>query len=301
MGSTCSDRYDRSIRLFTTDGQLQIQETSVMVVGCGGLGSVLVEELARLGVEQLVLVDPDVVEESNLSRLVGSMPEHIGEPKVQVLGQHIWHTCPDVDVDTYPERVQDLPMSVFGDVDVIAAGVDTVTARSYTNEMAVRYEVPYIDAGVRIDTDNEEVGAVEGVAQTIQPGQSACFDCLDRGDPQQMRIEGLSDGELWDEVDRGYLPADVLEPEPAVVHLNGVVASHAVDQFTRLVTGILEPVDLLRIDLLGYELVPMHSDRKDHCVTCGEDGVLGRGKPAPVDDGSERSDPGVDIPEVNQG
>jgi len=126
--------------------------------------------------------------------------------------------------------------------DLLVAGVDQISARMWLNQFAVRHCIPYVDAGVVIDTEDEDtITAMEGYIQVIAPGATACFDCMDRGDPEQARIESLSDEALQEEVERGYIDETTLSPEPAVVPLNGVVASKTVQTVAKLVTGYDAP------------------------------------------------------------
>lgn len=272
------DRFDRSIRTLGQEGQQELASTHVAVVGCGGLGSVLIEELARLGVQEFTLVDSDVVEESNLPRLVGAMREHVDRPKVEVLENHLWHIAPNCEVAAVQSPVQEAE-DQLEDVDVIMAGVDQVRARMWLNEFAVRTLTPYIDAGVIIETDDTDTGAVasemHGFIQTVVPGVTGCFACLDRGDQEQARRERLSEEELEEQVEQGYVEESELAPEPAVIQLNGAVASMAVNEFSKLVTGFDVPTGFLRYEGLGHELVPMGTTPSGACPVCGE--LLGHG------------------------
>ncbi|MFC5133515.1 MULTISPECIES: HesA/MoeB/ThiF family protein [Haloferacaceae] len=284
-------RYDRNIRAVTEDGQQAVASSSVAVVGCGGIGSVLVEQLARLGVKEFTLIDPDSIEASNLPRLVGSFPEHVDRPKVTVLQNHLWHIAPECEVTTVQQPVQDAAEHL-DDIDVILAGVDQVSARMWLNEYAVRHLTPYIDAGSIIETgDDEVVETMDGYVQTIVPGVNACFDCLDRGDHEQARLEQLTEDELEEQIERGYVDESQLVPEPAVIHLNGTVASSAVNEFTKLVTGFDVPADFIRYDGLDNDVTEVSTHCSSTCLTCSNQ--LGRGDYAVDDDPAEGDPPGT--------
>jgi molybdopterin/thiamine biosynthesis adenylyltransferase len=87
---------------------------------------------------------------------------------------------------------------------------------------------------------------MEGYIQLILPGANACFDCFDRGDPEQARLERLSLDELEEELERGYIEATDLSPEPTVVPLNGIVASKTIQLLAKYITGYARPADYLR-------------------------------------------------------
>lgn len=270
-------RTDRTVRAITEAGQRQLAATQICLVGLGGLGSLMAEEFARYGVGDLTLIDPDVVEESNLPRLFGAYTDDVGRPKVDVVEEHLSWCNPVITTRAIQDPVEETAARLK-DCDLLVAGVDQVSARMWLNQFAVRHCIPYVDAGVVIDTDDEDtIEAMEGYIQVIAPGATACFDCLDRADPEQARIERLSEDELAEELERGYIDESDLSPEPAVVPLNGVVASKTVQEVAKLVTGYAAPAGFLRFDSLANEFEAATILPRDSCVICGADGVLGRG------------------------
>jgi len=303
-------RYDRNVRAFGVDGQRRLESVTIGVVGVGGLGSIVAEQLARLGVGELVLVDPDSVEASNLSRLVGAYDYHVGQPKVTAVRQHLLKSSGgELTVDAVPKRVQDCT-AVLENCDVIVGCVDSVTARSYCNEYAVKHLQYYIDAGVRIDTPDVTPAGIDsddavtkqrsdepregtptnpvqtddqsveltGYVHLVAPGSNACFDCLGRHDQAAARIEQLSPTEQDAEQERGYIDDDELAPEPAVIHLNGQCASKTVSVLVDLVTGVHTPPDFIRYEEHDHEMTELTTAPSENCPTCGRDGVLGVGQ-----------------------
>ncbi len=91
-------RYRRNRETLSVPEQLALFRSRVAVIGCGGLGGYMVEELARLGVGALVLVDPDVFEEHNLNRQILSSPARLGRPKVEVARERAAEVNPAVSV-----------------------------------------------------------------------------------------------------------------------------------------------------------------------------------------------------------
>ena len=81
-------RYQRNRRTVSTAGQLQLFRSLVAVIGCGGLGGYVIEELARLGVGRIAAIDPDRFEEHNLNRQLLSSPATLGEAKVAAAAQN---------------------------------------------------------------------------------------------------------------------------------------------------------------------------------------------------------------------
>jgi molybdopterin/thiamine biosynthesis adenylyltransferase len=91
-------RYRRNRETVSLEDQLRLFRSRVAVIGCGGLGGYLIEELARLGVGTLVLVDPDVFEEHNLNRQLLSSPERLGSAKVEAGRERVASINPAVTV-----------------------------------------------------------------------------------------------------------------------------------------------------------------------------------------------------------
>lgn len=120
-----TDRFDRGIRALGESGQHRLANLHVAVIGCGGLGDIIATELAMYGVGAFTLIDPDIVEESNLPRLVSAADHHVGRPKVEVTKQQVWKQQPDATVTTHQKEVEDAAAALH-DADLIVAGLDRV-------------------------------------------------------------------------------------------------------------------------------------------------------------------------------
>ena len=293
-------RFDRTIRALGEPGQQRLAATHIAIVGCGGLGSVMAEEFARYGIGELTLIDPDVVEETNLPRLFGAGDDDIGRPKVKVVRDHLYHIDDRVWVTPLKKRVEEAETALQR-ADLIVAGVDRVSTRQWLNAFAVQYLLPYVDAGVVISTDDTADGGdprvetMDGYIQTILPGATGCFTCHNRGDPEQARIERLSEDELQEELEQGYIEETQLSPAPAVVPLNGIVASKTVQLVAKLVTGYAQPADYLHFEGVHNELTTVNMTPRESCPTCGRTGVLGRGTRDPSDADVAAADYDLDL------
>lgn len=272
------ERYDRNLRAFGREGQRRLANATVGIVGVGGLGSIVAEQLARMGIQEFVLVDPDVVEESNLSRLAGAYDHHIGKPKVAAIREHLWKAGGDnIAVEAMQKPIQECSASLDR-CDIVVGCVDSVTARSFCNEYAVKHLTYYVDSGVRIDTTDEQTVEMTGYVHLVAPGSNACFDCLGRHDQAAARIEQLAPAEQAAEQERGYIDDEELAPEPAVVHLNGQCASKTVSVLVDLMTGRTDPPDFIRYEDHAHEMTALTTTPSDGCPTCGSEGVLGAGR-----------------------
>jgi len=89
--------FDRNVRAFGGPVQTALGQLTVAIVGCGGTGSAVAEQLVRLGVRRFILVDPDKLSASNVTRVYGSTPDRIGDPEVDVVGDLISSIAPDAE------------------------------------------------------------------------------------------------------------------------------------------------------------------------------------------------------------
>lgn len=278
-GEEAVDRelYDRSIRTFGADGQQKLADTHVALVGCGGIGAKLAQELVGLGVQEVTFIDPDRVERSNLPRLPQAQPGDIGASKAALLQEDYVRQLPKASTTVVTTRVQDAERYVTA-ADVIVAGVDRVTPRLWVNQVAVDHLVPYIDCGaeIRID-DADQVTGMHGMVQSVVPGVFGCFDCADRGDPDRLSFEQMTASEQDAAVEQGYVDGDMMAPAPSISHLNTVVAGLASSTLMQLVTGLDVPPSLLHYDALEHRLDEVTVPRRENCVACGVDGRLPRG------------------------
>ncbi|MGC2125278.1 MAG: ThiF family adenylyltransferase, partial [Xanthobacteraceae bacterium] len=226
----------RHTQLFGAGTIRRLREMAIAVVGCSGTGSPLIEQLARLGVGRLVLIDPDRVELKNLNRILNATREdaYLKRPKVEVVARAIAAMGFDTEVEIIaadlatPEAVK-----AVAECDAVFGCMDGVEGRHLLNRLAAFYVLPYFDVGVKLVADgrggvNEACGAVHFVrpdGATLQ----------DRGvyTAEQLKSEGLrrTDPKAYrEQVKAGYIRG-VAEDRPAVISINMQMASTAVNEF----------------------------------------------------------------------
>ena len=205
----------------------------------------MIDQLARLGVGRLVLVDPDLVEEKNLNRILNTVRSDIGQPKVKVLGAFIDRLGLGTIIEaihsdlSHPDALKAVASS-----DVVIGCMDSVDGRDLLNRIATFYLQPYFDVGVRLDADGHGgVDQICGSTHYLQPGGSSLRS---RGvyTAEQVRAAGLhrSDPDGYrDLVERGYIRG-IAEDRPAVNSVNAFYASLLVmDLLARLHPYRLDP------------------------------------------------------------
>jgi molybdopterin/thiamine biosynthesis adenylyltransferase len=245
--------HSRQILAFGKDGQRKIATTLVAIVGLGGLGSHVAQQLAYLGVRNFVFVDPDVVEESNLNRLIGASIKDVGDYKVNVAKRHIQLIAgSSVSIEKLDKDLRSKEaLDALKHVDVIFGCVDTSGARLILNEMAVAFLVHYIDCATGMELDDiGQIAQAGGHVMVVKPTDGPCMLCASMIDKQEAANDLALPKELEDKKERGYI-SGVRLPDPSVVSLNGVVASLAVIEFQSLVTGLRPARTCTVYDLLA--------------------------------------------------
>lgn len=213
----------------------QLRRLRVAVVGASGTGSPVIEQLARNCVGTLVLVDPDVVEEKNLNRIINATMEdaRAHRPKVHVAARAVQAMGLGTHVETHVNSLFDAEtVKAVASCDVVFGCMDSVDGRYLLNKLASFYVLPYIDLGVKLEADGH--GGVDQVAASIhfvKPGGSSL---LSRNvfSLEQVRAAGLrrTDPARYEqEIEEGYIRG-VQEDRPAVVQLNSLIASLAVNE-----------------------------------------------------------------------
>ncbi|MDC6362152.1 MULTISPECIES: HesA/MoeB/ThiF family protein [Flavobacteriaceae] len=211
-----------------------LKDLKVGVVGCSGTGSPVVEQLHRLGVGTIVMIDSDFSERKNLNRILGSTMDDANSKrlKVEVLKEHVEKTGLGTKVIVFPTLIQESREAIdcLASCDFIFGGVDSVEGRFYMNLISTYYIVPLIDIGVKLVADGRGgVDSINGNIHYIYPG-SKTF--LERGvfTQEQLMAETLRRVSP-EEFEKRKAYFDNIEIEsPAVISVNLTYAAFAVNE-----------------------------------------------------------------------
>ena len=218
------------------DGTVQIlRKMRIAVIGCSGTGSPLIEQLVRLGVGNLVLVDPDGVEWKNLNRIFMSTAgdANLNRKKVNVIAESIGRIGLATEVEpialelSSPEVVK-----AVASCDAVFGCMDSVAGRDLLNRLATFYLLPYFDLGVQITAlPSGGVDQITGAVHYLQPGKSSLKS---RGvyDSEDVRAELLKrddPAEYNRQLKEKYIQG-VQVDRPAVISVNTLVASMAANE-----------------------------------------------------------------------
>lgn len=234
-------KFDRSIRAFGEAVQATIGTLRIAIVGAGGTGSSVAEQLVRLGARHLVLVDADTLSESNVTRVYGSTPAQVGRQKTAVLAEHLRAISSDVDCRTTTgmctrERVA----RTLANVDLIFGCTDDNAGRLVLSRLSTYYLVPVIDIGVLLSSDRQgRLMGIDGRITVLSPG-NACLVCRDRIDTARAAAEMKTPEERRRLAHEGYAPA-LGQVEPAVVTFTTMVAAAAVNELLERLIGFGDP------------------------------------------------------------
>lgn len=226
----------RIVQAFGNGTYSLLRRLRVGVVGCSGTGSVIIEQLARNHVGQLVIVDPEPVEHGNLNRILNSTWQDAEElnSKTSVLKAAIEKMKLETVVKPYEcDLMRHDVIRELSQCDVIFGCMDSVDGRHLLNKVASYYLIPYIDMGVRIDADGQGgIESINGAVHYIQPGGSSL---LSRGvytqDGLNAAMMHRHSPELYKErAKQGYIKG-VRVDQPAVISVNMQIASAAFNEF----------------------------------------------------------------------
>lgn len=213
----------------------ELRRLSIAVVGCSGTGSIVVEQLARLGVGRLVLIDADRVSRKNLNRIVNATEEDARHtrPKVEVLARAIASMGLRTEVEALATRLPDRrAIAAVAGCDALFGCVDSVEGRHVLNRIATYYLIPYIDIGVGlVATANGAIDQINGAIHYVQPGESSLLSRAAYR-PEQLAAEALArtNPEEYERRRRERYIEGAQEEEPAVISVNMAAASFGVNE-----------------------------------------------------------------------
>jgi hypothetical protein len=237
------NRFDRHMPLFGVEGQKKLAAARVAVVGVGGLGTHVMQQLALLGVGYLTLVDSEELADTDRNRyptarhddpIPGTLKVDIGERTINAID-------PAVRVEKIPDSlISEKAFAAIIAADYVFGCLDSEGARLVLNELCAAYCRPYFDlASDIVPGDPPAYGGRLCFTQWDGSGCIACYGLLDLIEAQ-VDLAGLA--AHHDQRALYGVGADILERSgPSVVSINGVVASLAVTEFMVTVVGLRAP------------------------------------------------------------
>ncbi|MGB8020002.1 MAG: ThiF family adenylyltransferase [Candidatus Nanopelagicales bacterium] len=263
--------FDRQTRLFGDLGQACFREMTVAIVGLGGVGSIVGEYLARLGIGHLVLIDHDRVEETNLPRLVGAGRCDIGKPKTELARRNALRANPTGRATTLQAAVEDpRALRLLTRCDWIFLAADTHAARHWVNAIVETHLIPATQLGVRVPANEDgEVGRIHAGYRRMTPGQG-CLWCNGLVKPAELAID------MAPAVERAAARYVENIPAPSVISLNGITAAQATTDFMLAVTDLSTTEAVHHFEFVrDRSAMNVHPRRGAECGWCGDEDAAG--------------------------
>jgi len=240
------NRYSRHIIMpqVGPSGQRKIMESSVLIIGAGGLGSPIAVYLALAGIGKIGIVDFDTVDISNLQRQILHQNDDIGKSKARSAKETITAYNPDVEVVTHEVPItSDNSMELIAPYDYIVNGADNFAARYLVNDTCHFLKKPLIDGSILL---------FDGQVTVYLPGQG-CYRCLYPSPPPPGMVPSCAEA--------GVLGA-----------LCGTVGTIQATEVLKLILGVGDSLHgrLLLYDALAMEFRQVRIRRDPNCVLCGE-------------------------------
>ena len=266
-----SEIYDRNMRFFGKEGQDRLADASVAIVGVGGLGTHVVQQLALLGVGRLILIDHEELDKTNFNRYVGvrhddPVPSTL---KVAVGERTAREVNPGIEVVTIPEQLA--TRSAFAAIrgsDYIFGCLDNEGSRLILTELCHAYSKPYFDLASDIIVEE----GVYGGRICVSWNGEGCLICYDELDAVEASKELMNPDARRDYEAIYGVPKDALgEAGPSVVSINGVVASLAVTEFMLVVSKVRDkPRGLLKYYAHNGRVTLTRNPLTPSCYYCHE-------------------------------
>lgn len=270
---------DRTAQFIGEVGVDRLRSLRVAIVGVGGLGSHVVQQLAFLRVGYLCLIDPGELKVSNRNRYIGTEPTDPDGTRKTKIGARLAHSIdPTIQVDELSSSfVTEAGFAALQSADCVFGCLDHDGARYVLNEFCAAYRRCYIDIASEI-TPLPERGF--GGRICISHSSQGCLNCREGLDQDEITAFGLSlSGASFSHPGCDQLGIMVPGGGPAVVNLNGLLASIAVTEFLMWAAGIRQPIDQFHYHgMMGCLTRPAPRILPKDCHICS--GIYGKGEGA---------------------
>jgi hypothetical protein len=216
------NRFDRQSFL-GKDSQKKIESSKIAIIGLGGGGSHIVQQLAHIGFKHYVILDPDRIEDTNLNRLIGATIDDVDQSryKIEIAQRVLKNLCPDAKIEAFPNKWQE-QLNALKKCDIIFGCIDSFIQRRDLEGFSRRYLIPYIDIGMDVHSVPDCPPRIAGQIILSMSG-CVCMQCMGYLTEKTLAIEGTRYGDAGS--------------HPQVVWCNGVLASTAVGLAVDLITN----------------------------------------------------------------
>lgn len=228
--------FDRQIEAFGEKTQKILGRLHVGVVGAGGTGSSIIEQLTRLGVGEISIFDGDYFEKSNVNRVYGSKISDNNRNKALIAGENSLKIGLDTKVNIYKKFIsEEYIAKKMRDCDVVFGCTDNHSSRGILVRLSTYYYIPVLDLAVKINSKEGEISDVLGRLTLLYPNE-ACLFCRGRIDVKKIRAESQNVTDYDQELRDGYAP-ELETRAPSVIPFTSMISSFAIGEFIHRITG----------------------------------------------------------------
>jgi molybdopterin/thiamine biosynthesis adenylyltransferase/proteasome lid subunit RPN8/RPN11 len=232
---------DRQVRVFGDDAQKILSRLHVGIVGVGGTGSSIGEQLIRMGIGRITCVDPETLTDTNVTRVYGSKIIDVGLKKTDLLKKLAYKIGLCTKITSIHDTIYNQEVAKkLKDCDFIFSCTDDSYGRSILNRLSFWYYIPVIDMAVVIDSNLGTIREITGRVTILTPGNT-CLDCRNRIHQGHIAAESIryhSPNEYKKRLKEGYIP-ELEITDPSVIMFTTSIASRAIMEFMQLLTGFM--------------------------------------------------------------
>lgn len=276
-----TSHFSRQALLLGQAGQSKLSHIKVAIIGLGGLGSLISMAAVHHGFRHLVLVDDDILEQSNLPRIVGASPGDVAKlSKVQIAESYARRHAPSAVVETFVSNVErPAILEKLAACDVVIACTDNTTSRAFLTQFGNQYLVPLLDLGVQfsINSNGEVVNEIGRINLSL-PG-TPCLTCTGHINPARLAAESIP---LEERERNGSYLRGLADPQPSMMAFNMEIVGRGMQVLMGYFSGLFPTGDTYELRSFirpkgGSYSRQIAKKQRAFCPVCSIGGVLGQG------------------------
>ncbi|MBT5022420.1 HesA/MoeB/ThiF family protein [Candidatus Woesearchaeota archaeon] len=231
-------------------GQQKLLNSKVVVVGVGALGTTVCDLLARAGIGEIILIDHDVIDQTNLQRQTLFCEEDIGKPKASTAKKYLEKINSEIKIIAHDDHLNNENVTLL-DSDVVVDCTDNIDTRFLINEYCKKEKINWVHGAAIRDKGTMFVFSfgLNGLNGLNDSGDLPCFKCI---------FPNISQGESCEEA--GVLGA-----------VTNIIGSIQANETIKLLVGLEHEKDLLRLNLLDNNIDKIKVNKNSECSVCAGD------------------------------
>lgn len=228
--------FDRQIEAFGEKTQGILNKLHIGIVGAGGTGSSVVEQLTRLGIGEISIFDGDNFESSNVNRVYGTKISDSGVNKADLAKKNSAEIGLNTKINLYKKFItEEYIAKELRNCDILFCCTDNHSSRGIIVRLMTYYYIPVFDLAVKIDSEKGNIKDVIGRLTLLFPNE-ACLFCRGRINADNIRAESLNQFDYEQELKDGYVP-ELETRSPAVIPFTTMISAFSISELIHRITG----------------------------------------------------------------